>query len=409
MSPRRRSWRPAEHTALLALALVAAAALADPATDAAERRIVAVGDIHGAYNGVREILREVSLIDEKDQWIGGDAILVQTGDFLDRGPGATKVARLLMDLQEEAPSQGGEVIVLLGNHEILNLLGDLRDVTKYILRNFVDGHSEKRLGVSCNEYASFYRRLADLRREKPPKRRELIDQCFAKYQLGLVEYLEEVGPRGEIGRWLRQLPATAKVGGILFVHGGISPEMAGSDLEKINRETRREVKSFDFTRQYLIDQGLILPTSGLGDVLAVARQLAKATSGAPKLPPLAAEFLHVLQFQSWMLVREDGPFWFRGYARWSEEEGGAEIGPILEPLGAERVVVGHTPQPPFAIRQRFDSRVFLIDTGMLTSFYKGKPSALEIENGNFTATYLTRQDRLVEQRPADTAAAPGAD
>ncbi len=410
MSRRPRSWRRAEAlTAALALVLVVAESRADPPAHVEGRRIVAVGDIHGAFNGVREILREVRLIDDEDQWIGGDAILVQTGDFLDRGPGATKVARLLMDLQEEAPSQGGEVIVLLGNHEILNILGDLRDVTKYILRNFVDGHSEKRLTVHCNEYASYYRKLADLRREKPLKRRELIDQCFAKYQLGLVEYLEEVGPKGDIGRWIRKLPATAVVDGILFVHGGISQEMAGLGLEKINKETRREIEAFDFTRQYLIDQGLILSTSTLAEVLSVARQLAKATSGSRTLPPLAAEFLHVLQFQKWMMVREDGPFWFRGYARWAEEVGEILIRPILEPLGAERVVVGHTPQPPFIIRQRFDARVFLIDTGMLTSFYKGKPSALEIENGTFTATYLTRRDLLVDARTAEPAAAPGAD
>ena len=68
------------------------------------QRLVAIGDIHGAYNGFRSILREVSLIDDKDRWIGSDTILVQTGDFLDRGPGATRVARLLMDLQEQAVS-----------------------------------------------------------------------------------------------------------------------------------------------------------------------------------------------------------------------------------------------------------------------------------------------------------------
>ncbi len=370
----------------------------DASLPGSSRRIVAIGDIHGAFNGIREILRKIEIIDQKDQWVGGDSVLVQTGDFLDRGPGATKVAELLMSLQEEAPKQGGKVIVLLGNHEILNLLGDFRDVTKYIYRNLVDGHSEKRLTVSCNGYASFYRRLYELRREKPPKRRELVERCLSEQQLGQVEYIDEMGPTGTIGRWLRTLPVAAEVDDIVFVHGGISAELAKKDLTSINREVHREIKSFDKTRRYLIDQDLLLPTSPLPDVLSVARQLAKATSGAPSLPPLSSEFLHLLQFSKWLAVAEDGPVWFRGYARWSEEEGQQQIPTILDRLNAERVVVGHTPQPPFHIRNRFDSRVFLIDTGMLTSFYKGHPSALEIQDGVFTAFYLTKQSLLYELR-----------
>ncbi len=405
MSPRPHNWRLADSPLVLALCLCFAtgAAQAQRATtvsitDLGERRLVAVGDIHGAFNGVREILRKVELIDQKDHWVGGDAILVQTGDFLDRGPGVAKVARLLMDLQKQAPEHGGEVIVLLGNHEILNILGELRDVTKYIFRNFVDGHSEKRLTVSCNSYAAFYRKLYELKHEKPPKRRELVERCLTEQQLGLVEYLEEVGPAGDIGRWMRKLPTTARIGDVVFVHGGFSAELASQDLEQINREVWREIKSFDRTRQYLIDQGLILPTTGLAEIVSVARQLAKATSGAPSLPPLSSEFLHVLRFNEWLVVREDGPMWFRGYARWSEEEGGTQMPAILEALGAEHVVVGHTPQPPFRIRTRFDSQVFLIDTGMLTSFYKGHPSALEIQEGVFTAFYLTQQNLLHEER-----------
>ncbi len=408
MSLRPKSWRHADRLLALAFCLLAAAGAAradrraDPvrSVDLGERRLVAVGDIHGAFNGVREILRKVELIDQKDRWVGGDAILVQTGDFLDRGPGVAKVARLLMDLQQQAPADGGKVIVLLGNHEILNVLGELRDVTKYILRNFVDGHSEKRLTVSCNEYARYHRRLYELRREKAPKRRELVERCFAEQQLGLVEYLEEVGPGGDIGRWMRRLPAAVRVGGIVFVHGGFSADFVGRDLGEINREVWREIQSFDRTRQHLIDRQLILPTTGLAEIVAVARQLAEVTAGAPSLPSLPPELLHVLQFSDWLTIREDGPMWFRGYSRWSDEEGGVQMPAILESLGAEHVVVGHTPQPPFRIRTRFDSQVFLIDTGMLTSFYKGHPSALEVQDGSFTAFYLTRQDLLHERRVA---------
>ncbi len=408
MSPRPHIWRLVKGVSLVlvlaAAGVTTAQAASAPEIDLGGRRLIAVGDIHGAFNGVREILRKVELIDQKDRWVGGDAVLVQTGDFLDRGPGATKVARLLMDLQKEAPKHGGKVIVLLGNHEVLNLLGDLRDVTKYILRHHVDGNSEKRLSASCNHYARYYRRLYEQRQEEPPKRRELIERCLAEQQPGLVEYLEEVGPSGDVGRWIRKLPAVVRVDGVVFVHGGFNGELAGRDLDEINREVKRELQSYDRVRRFLLEQEWILPTSGLPEIVTTARRLAEATAGNRSQPQLVSDLTQMLQFQDWLTIREDGPMWFRGYSRWSEEEGLVEMPAILESLDAEHVIVGHTPQPPFRIRNRFASGVFLIDTGMLTSFYKGHPSALEIQDGSFTAFYLTKQDLLYQQRTV--AAAP---
>ena len=59
---------------------------------------------------------------------------------------------------------------------------------------------------------------------------------------------------------------------------------------------------------------------------------------------------------------------------------------ILDGVGAEVMVVGHTPDPEGTIRVRFKNRVFLIDTGMLSSYYEGgRPSALEIDGDTFTA------------------------
>src|SRR6185503_17897911 len=58
-------------------------------------RVVAIGDIHGAYDGFVSILRETGLLDNRDRWIGGKAILVQTGDVVDRGADSRKVLDLL--------------------------------------------------------------------------------------------------------------------------------------------------------------------------------------------------------------------------------------------------------------------------------------------------------------------------
>src|SRR5262249_12454340 len=100
------------------------------AQPARQQRIVAIGDVHGEDDGFGGILQRTHLIDPAKRWAGGNTTLVQTGDILDRGPGARAVMDLLISLQKDAPRQSGRVIVLLGNHEAMNLYGDLRYVTE---------------------------------------------------------------------------------------------------------------------------------------------------------------------------------------------------------------------------------------------------------------------------------------
>ena len=66
------------------------------------QRVVAVGDIHGEYEGFTSILRHAGLVDQQLRWNGGAARLVQTGDFVDRGAGVRKVMDLLMTLERRA-------------------------------------------------------------------------------------------------------------------------------------------------------------------------------------------------------------------------------------------------------------------------------------------------------------------
>src|SRR5437763_17144309 len=96
---------------------------------AAAPRVVAIGDIHGDFDAFAGIVQRAQLVDPSLRWAGGNATLVQTGDFLDRGPKARAVMDLLMSLQKDAPRQSGKVIVLMGNHEAMNLYGDLRYVS----------------------------------------------------------------------------------------------------------------------------------------------------------------------------------------------------------------------------------------------------------------------------------------
>src|SRR5512135_3107854 len=124
--------------------LVPGAALAADAgcPDVAAPRVVAVGDVHGAYDGFLSVLRFSGIVDDKGHWAGGKAHLVQTGDVLDRGTQASKALGLLMRLEGEARKEGGAVHALLGNHEVMNMLGDLRYINKEEYEQFKTPDSE---------------------------------------------------------------------------------------------------------------------------------------------------------------------------------------------------------------------------------------------------------------------------
>lgn len=90
----------------------------------ARKRRIVVGDVHGELDGLKEILGHVGLIDEKDHWTGNDCILIQTGDVIDRGLFSREAFVFLRTLQQEAPGDGGEVVRLCGNHELMLLQGN---------------------------------------------------------------------------------------------------------------------------------------------------------------------------------------------------------------------------------------------------------------------------------------------
>jgi len=119
--------------ASFAVALGAAGSAADatessPAAWSGIERVVAFADVHGAHEELTALLQSVGVIDAELRWSGGKTHLVSLGDLLDRGADSRKVMDLLMRLQSEAAAAGGRVHVVLGNHEAMNVLGDLRYV-----------------------------------------------------------------------------------------------------------------------------------------------------------------------------------------------------------------------------------------------------------------------------------------
>ncbi|HET9627034.1 MAG TPA: metallophosphoesterase [Kofleriaceae bacterium] len=103
---------------------------------AAPHRLVAIGDLHGDLDAMRAVLRAAGAIDDHDHWAGGDLVVVQTGDVLDRGDGERAMLDLSTQLEAEARAAGGAWIALLGNHELMNAAGDFRYATPLGLHTF---------------------------------------------------------------------------------------------------------------------------------------------------------------------------------------------------------------------------------------------------------------------------------
>ena len=366
--------------------------------------VIAVGDVHGDFDDFVTILQRAGIIDGQHHWSGNKATLVQVGDLLDRGPKPREVMDLLMSLEEEAARAGGRVVSLLGNHEVMNIMGDLRYVTPVNYASFADSNSEKRQKSAYDEYVKWRGRHAQLLAELPQPMELTEAEWMARHPVGFIEQREAFSPNGSYGKWLREHSALAKIGGVVFLHGGIHPNLAHLKLDTINAHIRDEIKAFDTAKQYLQDEKLILPFFTLQEVAAVvqAELTAERKSRIPSDTQRQARLIQFLGFGDWLSVRADGPLWFRGYDQWSEEEGGSQLGKLLDAYKATHIVVGHTVQRSGRIRPRFGDKVFLIDTGMLSSYYPGgRASALEIRgDAKFTAEYMDQQVVLLEPAPA---------
>ena len=291
----------------------------------------------------------------------------------------------------------------------MNLIGETRDVTPEIFGTFADKGSESRRESAWRQY----QQLAKTRQEKGAPLAAVYaqprDNWLAAHPLGYFEYREAFAPRGTYGRWLRSKAPAARVADTAFMHAGVDPTTSEFGLEDVNAKVKDEIGRFDAYVRMLVDRKLALPFFSLQEVvdvtvnelkIAIEKQSAdKAGRQAPS-PTIddqrwLAEAAAVADITKWAILTPEGPMWFRGYATWPETSGPL-VTTLLQRFRADRIVVAHTPQPRGAIVSRFNNRLFLIDTGMLASVYKGRPSALEIEGARVKAIYPQDEAVLVE-------------
>jgi hypothetical protein len=194
------------------LALTAGCAGArDPATwQPAAPRIVAFGDVHGDLDATRAALRLAGAIDERDRWVGGPLVVVQTGDQLDRGPAEREILHPFERLRRDAARAGGAFHALNGNHELMNALLDLRYVTDDGFRAFSDLAPADAAADSV---------LALL----PPEQRGRA----AAFR-----------PGGRYAMLLAGRNMILVLGDNVFVHGGVLPAHVEYGIDRINDEVR---------------------------------------------------------------------------------------------------------------------------------------------------------------------------
>lgn len=237
--------------------------------------ICAISDIHGEYEKYLDLLKSQGVIDKELRWSFGKGHLVVLGDCFDRGDQVTELLWHIFGLEKQADRAGGKVHLLLGNHEVMVLGEDLRYM------------NDK------------YRKVEAI--------------------LG-IKYQELYSRESMLGRWLRHKPIMISINDILFVHGGISPEII-----------RRKMKLDDIN--YLFYQ----------------MQMLREVESEKDLKNLI------------FLNEDHGPIWYRGFFE-DPEFNETTADSILTYFDKRHIIVGHTTSDDF--QSLYNMKIIGIDAGI---------------------------------------------
>ena len=213
-------------------------------------RLVAIGDVHGSYEKLLVLLEGTGLVDSDLAWVGSESHVVFLGDLIDRGERDREVLDLLRRLESEAEAVGGRVHLLLGNHEALNIAGDLRFVEG---QGFSDFIAEEPGGDRSAALSRF--RSAALEVGMPSAK--IQPAFYEDHPEGFFGRLHAFSPDGDYGGWLLEKPAVIKINGYVFLHGGLDDSVATLGLGGINRGVRESLILFNDHRR-VVGEGRLL-------------------------------------------------------------------------------------------------------------------------------------------------------
>ena len=293
-------------------------------------RVVVIGDLEGDYEKFVDMLQQAELIDARNTWSGGQAHLVQLGDIPDRGPNSRRIMDLLMRLEPQARRAGGHVHALVGNHEAMNVMGDLRYVHPGEYAAFADRRSARRRD-------QYYRAtLAHLRENPPASGLPVFDDAYraqwdGAHPLGYVEHRQNWAASGRYGRWVAGHDAVIRINDTLYLHGGLGPSFVNAQREAMNNAVR----------------------AGLRE------------EPDPAWPDI--------------LENQEGPLWYRGLATNGEDAERAHLEALLAAQGVRRIVIGHS-KVTSTVLPRFNGRVLVADIAVPRG-HSDPHAFLIIENG----------------------------
>ena len=348
-------------------------------------RVVAFGDVHGAYTDWTALLQELGVVDASLNWSGGKTHLVSLGDLIDRGPGSRKVVELLMKLDAQAEKAGGAVHMVLGNHEVMVMTGDLRYVSAAEFAAFAGDESQADRDALYAQYRSF----------NPGGDEVVVRKAFdEKFPPGFVALRKAFSQEGALGRWLVQQPFVIKVNDKVYMHGGIASVVSEDSLDDLNRKLQGEFKGFLDSMDVLRAAG-VMPWyvdyhERLGFLNARAEEFVAANpkKQADWFPALK----NVFDAQQAFVFSDDSPNWYRGTAMCHPYAESFNTERFLKRVGAKQLVMGHTPTRG-DVHVRMEGLAIRLDTGMLKSVYKGRASALVSQGGSDYVHYLGSKER----------------
>jgi len=273
-------------------------------------RIIVIGDLHGDWDMTIKSLKVGKVIDNNNNWIGGETVVVQVGDQIDRCrfsgiscklPEATKndeasdfkILNYFTELHYQAQKVGGAVYSIIGNHELMNVSGDMRYVS--------------------------YKNVKEFENYKKPNGEIIKD--------GMEARTWAFSPGNPISNFLgctRQLSLI--IGSNLFVHAGVVPKIA----KKYNIEDMNQIMSL-FLWDKLNNQ---------------------------------------MDHQELLDSSDYSPLWNRvfGNKLKSKDTCSHLMNPLKEIYKVDRMFIGHTPQVDSGISNTCEGKIWLTDYGSSKAF-----------------------------------------
>ena len=326
------------------------------------------------------MLQELGVVDADLNWSGGTTHLVSLGDLIDRGPGSRQVVELLMKLDSQAEEAGGAVHLVLGNHEVMVMTGDLEYVSPEEFAAFAPDETQAQRDELYAQYRHF----------NPDGDDVTVRLAFDElYPPGFVALREAYSQSGALGSWLIKQPFVIKVNDKVYMHGGIASVASEDSLATLNDKLRGELKAYLDSMDALRTAG-VMPwyVSYFDRLRFLNARVEEFVSANPETqPPWFTSVQQVFDAQKAFVFSDDSPNWYRGTAMCHPYAESYNTERFLKRIGAKQLVMGHTPTRG-NVQVRMDGLAIRLDTGMLKSVYRGRASALVSQGGVDYVHYL---------------------